>query len=89
MKNLLKMTMVLAVASLAFSSCNCFKKMAKNQDQVVLTCNPEVLVLNNGKVAADIEVTFPAKYFNKKAELRVTPVIVFEGGEVAAPTKCL
>ena len=89
MKNLLKMTMVLAVASLAFSSCNCFKKMAKNQDEVVLTCNPEVLVLNNGKVAADIEVTFPAKYFNKKAELRVTPVIVFEGGEVAAPTKCL
>ncbi len=89
MKNLFKMTMVLAVASLALSSCNCFKKMAKNQDQVSLTCNPEVLVLNNGKVAADIEVTFPVKYFNKKAELRVTPVLVFEGGEVAAPTKCL
>ncbi len=89
MKNILKVSMVLAVAALSFSSCNCFKKMAKNQDQVTLTCNPEVLVLNNGKVAADIEVTFPAKYFNKKAELRVTPVIVFEGGEVAAPTKCL
>ena len=89
MKNILKMTMVLAVASLAFSSCNCFKKMAKNQDEVTLACNPEVLVLNNGKVAADIQVNFPAKYFNKKAELRVTPVIVFEGGEVAAPTKCL
>ncbi|MBO5234123.1 MAG: hypothetical protein J6B27_00210 [Alistipes sp.] len=85
----MKMTMVLAVASLAFSSCNCFKKMAKNQDEVTLACNPEVLVLNNGKVAADIQVNFPAKYFNKKAELRVTPVIVFEGGEVAAPTKCL
>ena len=89
MKNLMKMTMILAVASLAFSSCNCFKKMAKNQDQVALTCTPEVLVLNNGKVVADIEVSFPAKYFNKKAELRVTPVIVFEGGEVAAPTKGL
>ena len=78
MKNILKVSMVLAVAALSFSSCNCFKKMAKNQDQVSLTCNPEVLVLNNGKVAADIEVIFPAKYFNKKAELRVTPVIVFE-----------
>jgi outer membrane protein OmpA-like peptidoglycan-associated protein/Tfp pilus assembly protein PilF len=89
MKNILKVSMVLAVAALSFSSCNCFKKMAKNQDQVSLTCNPEVLVLNNGKVTADIEVIFPAKYFNKKAELRVTPVIVFEGGEVAAPTKCL
>ena len=89
MKNILKVSMVLAVAALSFSSCNCFKKMAKNQDQVVLACNPEVLVLNNGKVGADIQVTFPAKYFNKKAELRVTPVIVFEGGEVAAPTKGL
>ena len=63
--------------------------MAKNQDQVTVACNPDVLVLNNGKVEADIQVNFPAKYFNKKAELRVTPVIVFEGGEVAAPTKCL
>ena len=89
MKKLLKLTMVLAVASLAFSSCNCFKKMAKNQDDVTVACNPEVLVLNNGKVEADIQVNFPAKYFNKKAEIRVTPVIVFEGGEVAAPTKCL
>ena len=89
MKNILKVSMVLAVAALSFSSCNCFKKMAKNQDEVVLACNPDVLVLNNGKVGADIQVTFPAKYFNKKAELRVTPVIVFEGGEVAAATKCL
>ena len=89
MKSLLKLTMVLAVASFALTSCNCFKKMAKNQDAVTLTCNPEVLVLNNGKVAADITVAFPANYFDKNAELKVTPVIVFEGGEVAAPTKCL
>lgn len=89
MKSLLKLTMVLAAASFALTSCNCFKKMAKNQDDVKLTCTPEVLVLNNGTVAADINVVFPAKYFDKKAELKVTPVIVFEGGEVAAPTKCL
>ncbi|MBP3482685.1 MAG: hypothetical protein J6K28_04750 [Alistipes sp.] len=85
----MKLTMVLAAASFALTSCNCFKKMAKNQDDVKLTCTPEVLVLNNGTVAADINVVFPAKYFDKKAELKVTPVIVFEGGEVAAPTKCL
>ncbi|MEG2612310.1 MAG: hypothetical protein RR971_02325, partial [Alistipes sp.] len=60
--------------------------MARNQDDVKLTCTPEVLILNNGIVAADINVTFPAKYFNKKAVLKVTPVLVFEGGEVAAPT---
>lgn len=84
MKKLMKLSMALAVASLAFTSCNCFKKMAKNMDDVKLTCTPEVLVLNNGTVSADINVTFPAEYFNKKAVLKVTPVMVFEGGEVAA-----
>mgnify|MGYP001178019246 FL=1 len=84
MKKLMKLSLALAVASLAFSSCNCFKKMAKNMDDVKLTCTPEVLVLNNGTVSADINVTFPAEYFNKKAVLKVTPVMVFEGGEVAA-----
>ena len=68
MKKLMKLSMVLAVAALAFTSCNCFKKMAKNRDDVQLTVAPEILTLNNGIVAADI---------------KVTPVIVFEGGEVA------
>lgn len=47
---------------------------------------PEILTLNNGIVAADINVTFPVEYFNKKAVIKVTPVIVFEGGEVAGTT---
>ncbi|WP_141429978.1 hypothetical protein [Alistipes dispar] len=79
----MKLSMVLAVAALAFTSCNCFKKMAKNRDDVQLTVAPEILTLNNGIVAADINVTFPVKYFNAKAVVKVTPVIVFEGGEVA------
>ena len=87
MKNLFKLSAVLAVVVLTMSSCNCFKKMAKNQDEVNITCTPEVLVLNNGKVDADITVTFPTKYFNAKAVLKVTPVIVFEGGEVAGTTQ--
>ena len=83
MKKLMKLSMVLAVAALAFTSCNCFKKMAKDRDDVQLTVAPEILTLNNGIVAADINVTFPVKYFNAKAVVKVTPVIVFEGGEVA------
>ena len=86
MKKLMKLSMVLAVAALAFTSCNCFKKMAKNRDDVQLTVAPEILTLNNGIVAADINVTFPVKYFNAKAVVKVTPVIVFEGGEVAGTT---
>ena len=87
MKNLFKMSLVLASAVLVLTGCNCFKKMAKNQDDVQLTCTPEVLVLNNGKVDADIKVTFPEKYYNKKAVVKVTPVMVFEGGEVVGTTQ--
>lgn len=87
MKNLIKSSFVLAIAALAFSSCNCFKQMAKNRDDVKVTVNPEVLELNNGVVAADIHVSFPVEYFNKKALVKVTPVIVFEGGEVAGTPK--
>ena len=87
MKNIMKLSVVLVAATLAFSSCNCFKKMAQNRDDIQLTVTPEILTLNNGTVAADINVTFPQEYFNKKAVIKVTPVIVFEGGEVAGTTK--
>jgi Flp pilus assembly protein TadD/outer membrane protein OmpA-like peptidoglycan-associated protein len=87
MKNILKLMAVVAVASLSLTGCNCFKKMAKNQDEVKVTCTPDVLVLNNGKVEADITVNFPTKYYNKKAVLKVTPVIAFEGGIVEGATK--
>ena len=87
MKNLFKVGVMLAVVAMTLTGCNCFKKMAKNRDDVKLTCTPEVLVLNNGTVEADITVEFPVKYFNAKAVLKVTPVIVFEGGEVAGTTQ--
>ena len=57
----MKLSVVLVAAALAFSSCNCFKKMAKNRDDINLTVTPEILTLNNGIVAADINVTFPVK----------------------------
>lgn len=87
MKNFMKLSVALVAVSLTLSSCNCFKKMAKNREEVNLTVTPEILTLNNGIVAADINVTFPEKYFNKKAVIKVTPVIVFEGGEVAGTPK--
>ncbi len=80
MKNLFKMTLILVVAALAFTGCNCFKKMAKNPSAITVTCTPDVLVLNNGKVAADVTAEVPAKYFNKNAALKVTPALVYEGG---------
>ena len=66
MKNLFKVSAVLAVAVLTLAGCDCFTQMAKNQDDVKITCTPEVLALNNGAVDADITVEFPVKYFNAK-----------------------
>ena len=86
MKNI-KLFVAVVMAAIAFTSCNCFNKMAKNQDEVKITCTPEVLALNNGKVEADITVTFPQYYFNKKAVIKVTPVMVFGGGIVEGATK--
>ena len=88
MKKILTLTVVLA-AALTLSSCDCFKKMAKNPDAIQVTCTPEVLVLNNGKIAADLSASIPADYFNKKAALQVTPVLFFEGGAVAGETLLL
>ena len=86
MKNI-KLFVAVVMAAIAFTSCNCFNQMAKNQDEVNITCTPEVLTLNNGKVEADITVTFPQYYFNKKAVIKVTPVVVFGGGMVEGATK--
>ena len=88
MKKFITLTAVLA-AALTLSSCDCFKKMAKDPNAIQVSCTPEVLVLNNGKIAADISATIPADYFNKKAALKVTPVLFFEGGAVAGETLLL
>lgn len=86
MKNSLKLFVAVAMAAV-LTGCNCFSKMAKNQDDVTIACTPDVLALNNGKVEADLTVNYPAKYYNKKAVLKVTPVMVFEGGMVEGATK--
>ncbi|MFI3316128.1 MAG: hypothetical protein SNF93_00945 [Rikenellaceae bacterium] len=48
-----------------------------------ITATPEVLALNNGVVPATINITFPADYFEEMVIARITPVIVYETGEVS------
>ena len=49
MKKIVNLCLILAVGVMA-SSCNCFKKMAKNVDDVIVTCNPEVLTLKGNNI---------------------------------------
>ena len=45
--------------------------------------NPKQLSVVGGVIETDITGTFPVKKFGKKATVTVTPVLVYEGGEVA------
>jgi len=81
MKKFVNVCLILAVAVMA-SSCNCYKKMAKKADEVTISCNPEVLTLKGQNIITDVTVTFPAKYYHKKAVAKVTPVLEFEGGSI-------
>lgn len=54
-----------------------------------LKLTPNPLEVHGNMVKGTIEATFPPKYFNKKAILEVTPVIVYEGGELPLAVKML
>lgn len=88
MKRLSAVSLVLAIMVVMLVGCaNCYKKMQKNLDAVQVSCNPEVLTLKGNNVTADITVTFPAKYFDQLAVMKLTPVLVYEGGEIVGTPK--
>ena len=71
---------LLAVMTVVLASCS--SKMDQLSSEY-FTCSPQVLEAVAGKVPATINGTVPEKYFNKKAVVEVTPVLRWDGGEVA------
>ena len=37
--------------------------------------------MHGGEVDVTVDVNYPAKYFNKKAVVTLTPILRYEGGE--------
>jgi len=72
---------LIILAAAVLSSCGGLNKMVKNADEVAYSVTPEVLEMHGGEVDVAVEVTYPAKYFNKKAILTLTPVVKYAGGE--------
>ena len=66
---------IMLAAILAFS--NKLKPLAEEY----IKAEPQPLEAIGGKVPVTINATFPAKWFNKKAVVTVTPVLRYEGGE--------
>ena len=64
-------------------SCASIEKMAQMAENVRVSCDPAVLESVNESIDAVVSVSYPADYFNPKAILEVTPVLVYEGGEAA------
>jgi hypothetical protein len=80
MKNL-KTFAIFLLAAAVLSSCGGLNKMVKEADLVGYTVTPEVLEMHGGEVDVTVDVNYPAKYFNKKAIVTLTPVLKYEGGE--------
>lgn len=85
MKINFKVLALFVVATLVLSSCASIKTMKKNADQIKWDVSPEVLEAHAGQVKVAVEGQIPEKYFAKKASITVTPVIKYEGGEIAYP----
>ena len=75
--------MAAAILGFAAIACSSPEKMAEQAENVIVKCEPAVLEVVAGEINASVTVTYPEDYFHPKAILEVTPVIVFEGGEVA------
>jgi len=84
-KNLIKILSI-AIMGVLIASCSNPAKMAKNAQLVGTNCTPAVLEVIADEITATYDLTFPGGYFHPKAILEVVPVLVYQGGEVAAPT---
>ncbi|MGM9620819.1 MAG: tetratricopeptide repeat protein [Bacteroidaceae bacterium] len=73
-----KQVLLMASASvLVLSSCSKLGKLGADN----FTVTPTPLEAVGGQVPATINGTFPTKYMKKKAQVTVTPVLKYEGGE--------
>lgn len=73
--------MLACVAVVALSSCS--SKMGAMKSEY-FTVTPSVLEVVGSEVPVTVDGKFPAKVFNKKSVLTVTPVLKYEGGEAMA-----
>ncbi len=81
-----KSLITLILAGFAVMACSQASKMAEMYENVTVTCDPEVLEVVADEIDAVVSVTYPDGYFNPKAKLAVTPVLVYDGGEAEMRT---
>ena len=78
-----------ALAAFLISGCAGLSKMRDDSSTVNYQVKPNPLVMQAGEVKVTGDVSFPEKYFNKKAVVVATPVLKYEGGQTEFPTTTL
>jgi len=87
MKKIILLSFV-TMSALFFNSCG-IGKMVKNSKNVTYQAAPNPLEVHADSIKINVNGSFPAKYFHKKASLLVTPYIVYDGGERPIKTAVL
>lgn len=63
--------------------CSCSSKMGELPAEY-FTVTPQVMEVVGSEIPVTIDGKFPAKFFNKKSVLTITPVLKYEGGSATA-----
>jgi len=72
---------IAVIAALFLSGCAGLNKMRDKATDVTYKVTPDPLQEHAGVVSVKGDVSFPEKYFNKKAVVVATPVLKYEGGQ--------
>lgn len=89
MKRTVRSVATLMLAGFVIVSCSPLNKMKKRAGEMGYKVTPEVLEEKGEMVDVKIDVTIPAKFFNKNVTVVATPVLKYQGGEKAFAAKTL
>lgn len=74
-------TALLGLTIVILAGCGGLGKMNKYAENIKYTVDPNPLIVQGDSVAVSIRGNFPGKYFYKKAQVELTPVITYSAGE--------
>jgi len=86
MKRILSFAALTALMLLGTSCAKSRVEQMQMAKDVTISCTPEILEIQAGKIPATVTVTCPKGYFHPKATMDVIPVLVYEGGEQVGRT---
>lgn len=85
-KSHLKGLALMSTSLFILAGCGGIGKMNKYVQNIKYTVDPNPLIVQGDSVAVNINGNFPGKYFYKKAQVELTPTLVYTGGETPYKT---